>query len=188
MEPSATQANPLARNWWLVLLRGVAGIIFGILTFIAPGISLATMVLAFGAYAFADGVFALISLLRRRAGDRPWPALLLEAVAGIAAGLITLFRPHITALGLLVTIAAWSLVTGIFEIVAAVRLRKLVRGEWLLALGGVISVALGVMLLVFPAAGLLTIVFWTGAYATLFGAAFFVLGLRLRSWRRSAPG
>ena len=85
-------------------------------------------------------------------------------------------------------IAAWALVTGIFEIVAAVRLRKLIRGEWLLALGGVISFALGVLLLVFLAAGLLTIVFWTGAYAIMFGAAFLVLGLRLRSWRRSASG
>jgi uncharacterized membrane protein HdeD (DUF308 family) len=144
------------------------------------------MVLVFGAYAFADGLLAIVTLLTRRAsGRRPWPALLFEGIVGIAAGLVALLRPGITAFGLLVIIAAWAFVTGILEVVAAVRLRKVIRGEWLLAITGILSIALGVVLVIFPAAGLLTIIWWTGAYAIVFGVTMFVLGLRLRAWGRS---
>jgi uncharacterized membrane protein HdeD (DUF308 family) len=107
--------------------------------------------------------------------------LVLEAIAGIATGLITLFRPSITALGLLVVVAAWAFTTGLFELLAAVRLRKVIRGEWLLALGGVLSIALAVLLVLFPVAGLLTIVLWTGAYAIVFGGVMVGLALRLRA-------
>jgi uncharacterized membrane protein HdeD (DUF308 family) len=182
MDTSTTQANPLVRNWWLVLLRGFAGIIFGVITFIAPHVSLITMVFVFGAYAFIDGVLALVSLLARRGPDKPWPVLLLEAAAGIAAGLITFFRPGITALGLLGVIAAWAFITGVLEIAAAVRLRKVIAREWLLAIAGVVSIALGVLLVVFPAAGLLTVVLWTGAYAFVFGVVLVALAVRLRAW------
>ena len=140
----------LARNWWVVLLRGVAGIIFGLATFFAPEISLTVLVLVFGAYAFLDGVLALISAIRRRGATDHWWLLVLEGVMGVAVGVLTFVWPDITALALLYLIAAWALVTGGLEIAAAIRLRKVITGEWLLVLSGIASVALGVMLIFFP--------------------------------------
>jgi uncharacterized membrane protein HdeD (DUF308 family) len=173
----------LSRNWWLFLLRGLAGILFGIITFIAPAISLAALVLLFGAYAFADGVLSIVAAVRRR-GEARWGMLLLEGVAGIAVGVMTLFLPGITALTLLYLIAAWAIVTGVLELVAAVRLRKEIKGEWILALGGIASIAFGVLVALLPGAGALAIVIWIGAYALVFGVLLVVLSFRLRSWGR----
>jgi uncharacterized membrane protein HdeD (DUF308 family) len=157
----------------------LAGIVFGIITFFAPGISLAALVLLFGAYALMDGVLAIVSAVRRRGADRWW-LLLLEGLVGIGAGVLTFLWPAITAIVLLYVIAAWALVTGVFEIAAAIRLRKAITGEWLLALSGIFSVALGVLLVLFPGPGALAVVIWIGAYAFVFGALLFALGLRLR--------
>ena len=170
----------LARNWWAIALRGVAAIIFGILAFVLPGITLAALVLLFGAYALVDGVFSLVAAIRGRGGDAPWWALAIEGVAGVAAGLITFFLPGLTALILLYVIAAWALVTGVLEIVAAVRLRKTITNEWWLAGSGVLSVAFGVFLALFPGAGALALVLWVGAYAIVFGALLVALAFRLR--------
>src|SRR5512132_1515067 len=150
----------LARNWWAIALRGVAAIIFGILAFVLPGITLAALVLLFGVYAFVDGVFSLVAAVRGRGGAVPWWALVIEGVAGIAAGLITFFLPRLTALTLLYVIAVWSLVTGVLEIVAAVRMRKTITNEWWLVGSGVLSVAFGVFLALFPGAGALALVLW----------------------------
>ena len=183
----------LARNWWVVLLRGLAGIIFGLVTFFEPGISLAALVLLFGAYAFVDGVFSIVTSVRRRGADRWW-LLLLEGIAGILAGIATLIWPAITAIVLLYLIAAWALVTGVLEIAAAIRLRKVITGEWLLALSGVASVILAVLLIIAPGPGALAVVIWIGAYAFVFGALLIGLSLRLRSLRtprhrpQAAPG
>ena len=172
----------LAHNWWVLLLRGIAGIIFGVLTFIWPGISLAVLVLLFGAYAFADGVFALINGIRERGVNDRWWVLLLHGVLGIAAGIVTVVWPGITALALLYIIAAWALVIGALEIAAAIRLRKVIEGEWLLALAGIASIALGIMLFLFPGAGALALVIWIGAYALVSGVLLSILAFRLRSW------
>ena len=171
----------LARNWWVVLLRGLAGIAFGMITFVAPGISLAALVLLFGAYAFADGVLALVSAFRRR--RRSEAMLVLQGIAGIAAGVLTVLWPGVTAFALLCLIAAWALVTGGFEIAAAIRLRKAIDDEWLLILSGVASVALGVLLVLFPGPGALALVLWVGAYALVTGVLLVALSLRLRSLR-----
>jgi uncharacterized membrane protein HdeD (DUF308 family) len=179
MRVPVVDVDSLSRNWWAVSLRGLAGILFGIITFVAPGISLAAVVLLFGAYAFADGVLAIVSAVRRRGTDRWW-LLLIEGLVGIAAGVLTLLWPDITALALLYVIAAWALVTGAFEIAAAIRLRKAISGEWLLALSGVLSIALGVLLILWPGPGALALVIWIGAYAFVFGALLFALGLRLK--------
>ena len=194
MRVPVIDVDSLSRNWWVIVLRGLAGMTFGLVTFFAPGISLAALVLVFGAYAFADGVLAIISAIRReRSGDRWW-LLLLEGIAGIAAGVVTLLWPGITALVLLYVIAAWALVTGVLEIAAAIRLRKAIKGEWLLILSGILSVALGVMLVLWPGPGALALVIWIGAYAFVFGALLLALGLRLRSLRpstgtpRTVPG
>ena len=180
MEVRVLDIDILSRNWWLIALRGLAGIIFGIITFIAPGITLAVLVLLFGAYAFADGVLAIVSAVRRRGTTDRWGMLLLEGIVGVAAGLVTLFWPGITALTLLYVIAFWALLTGVLEIGAAVRLRKVITGEWLLALGGVASIVFGVVIALFPAAGALALVLWIGAYALVFGVLLVALGFRLR--------
>jgi uncharacterized membrane protein HdeD (DUF308 family) len=176
--------DTLSRNWWLVVLRGVLGIAFGIITFVAPAISLAALVLLFGAYAFADGVFAVASAVRRRGTTDRWWVLLLEGLVGIGAGLVTLFLPGITAIVLLYIIAGWAVATGILELVAAVRLRKEIEHEWLLALSGIASVVFGVLIALFPGAGALALVIWIGAYAFVFGALLVALGFRLRGMGR----
>ena len=176
-------AGALARKWWIVLLRGVAGVIFGLATFFAPGISLAMLVLVFGAYAFADGILAIFSAIPRRGEDRWW-FLFLDGLMGTAVGVATFLWFQITALALLYLIAAWALVTGGFEIAAAIRLRKVITGEWLLVLSGIASVALGVLLILFPGPGALALVLWIGAYALVSGALLIALGFRLRSWAR----
>jgi uncharacterized membrane protein HdeD (DUF308 family) len=178
--------DTLARNWSLVLLRGIAGIIFGVLTFVWPSLSLAALVIVFGAYALADGVLAIISAIRWRGETERWWLILLEGLAGVAAGTITLFWPGITALALLYVIAAWALVTGALEIAAAIRLRKVITGEWLLVLSGIASVALGVLLALFPGPGALALVLWIGAFAIVSGALLIALAFKLRSWGRSS--
>ena len=179
--------DTLARNWWLLLLRGIAGIIFGVLTFFWPEFSLVALVLLFGAFAFADGVFTFINGIReRRANDRWW-LLILQGLMGIGAGVVTAIWPAISALALLYVIAAWALVTGALEIAAAIRLRKVIEGEWLLALSGIASVLLGILLFVFPGPGALAVVLWIGAYALVSGVLLIVLAFRLRSWARD-PG
>jgi uncharacterized membrane protein HdeD (DUF308 family) len=180
--------DSLTRNWWVVLLRGLAGIIFGLITFFEPGISLAALVLLFGAYALVDGVLSIATAVRRRGADR-WLLLLLEGIAGILAGLATFLWPAITAIVLLYLIAAWALVTGVLEIAAAIRLRKAITGEWLLALSGIASIILGVLLFIAPGPGALAVVIWIGVYAFVFGALLVALSFRLRSLRtpRSRP-
>jgi uncharacterized membrane protein HdeD (DUF308 family) len=187
MRLAVIDVDSLSRNWWIVLLRGVAGILFGIITLVAPEISLAALVLLFGAYAFADGVLAIVTAIRARGTTERWWMMLLEGVVGVAAGLVTLVWPGITTLVLLILIATWAILTGIFEIAAAIRLRRVIKGEWLLALGGGASVAFGVLLMFFPGAGALAVVLWIGAFALVFGVLFVALAFRLRSWGKSGP-
>jgi len=177
--------DSLARNWWVVVLRGVAGILFGLMTFFAPGISLAVLVLFFGAYALVDGILALVSVVWDRGARDHWWLFVFEGIAGIATGVTTVLWPGITAIVLLYLIAAWALVTGAFEIAAAIRLRKVIDGEWLLVLSGILSVGLGILLMLFPGAGALALVLWIGAYAFVFGTLLLILGFRLLSWGKS---
>lgn len=178
----------LTRNWGWVALRGVVALLFGILTFINPAITLTVLVLFFGAYAFVDGVLAVISAIANRRGERHWVSLLIGGLIGIAAGLVTFFLPAITATALLILIAVWAVLLGIAEIVTAIRLRKVLRGEWLLALAGVLAVALGVLLIAFPVAGALAAVLWIGAWATVSGILLLILAFRLRRAGRELFG
>jgi uncharacterized membrane protein HdeD (DUF308 family) len=175
-----TVADLLARNWWLLALRGLAGVLFGILAFIWPGITLVALVFLFGAFALVNGILSLILAWNAPRGFPRFGSLILGGILGIAAGIITFFLPGITALGLLIMIAAWAIATGILEIVAAIKLRKVITNEWLWVLAGILSVIFGVLLLLQPAAGALVLVWWIGAYALVFGIVLMILAFRLR--------
>jgi uncharacterized membrane protein HdeD (DUF308 family) len=170
----------LTHNWWAVLLRGVVAILFGAIALVWPGLTLEVLVLFFGAYVLVDGVFAIIAALTHRTGHDRWWVLLLEGLVGIAAGIITFFLPGVATLALIYIIALWAIVTGVLEIIAGIGLRKEIQGEWLLAISGIVSLGLGVLLLVFPSAGEVTIIWLIGVYAILFGLMLLGLGLRLR--------
>jgi uncharacterized membrane protein HdeD (DUF308 family) len=184
MRIAIVDMETLAENWGAVLFRGLAAIAFGLVSLFAPRLSLAALLLAFGVYALVDGIFALVSALRHRGERAPWWMLVLQGIAGVATAVITAIWPGITAIALLYLIAAWAVVTGLFEVVTAIRLRKAIRGEWLLILSGVLSVALGVVLALFPGPGLLALVLWIGAFALVSGALRVTLAIRLRSWTR----
>jgi uncharacterized membrane protein HdeD (DUF308 family) len=173
----------LARNWWLLALRGVLGILFGIVAFVWPESTLAVLVLVFGAYVFVDGIFAVVAGIGMRGQMDRWWLLVLEGVAGIILGLLTFRSPDITALVLLTFVAVWSILTGILEIATAVRVRTMIENEWLLILSGVVSIIFGILLLVFPGPGALSIVWLLGAYALLFGILTLMLAFRLRGMR-----
>ncbi|HVH06477.1 MAG TPA: HdeD family acid-resistance protein [Myxococcota bacterium] len=169
----------LARHWWLFLLRGLISILFGVLAFVWPGITLASLVLVFGAFAFADGVFALVGALRG-GGREPWWLLILEGLVGIGIGIITVVSPGITALALLFYIAIWAIATGVLEIGSAIALRKEIEHEWLLGLSGLASVVFGVLLIARPGAGALTVLWLIGGYALVFGVLLVMLSFRAR--------
>ena len=175
-----TVADTLSHNWWLLALRGLAGVIFGVLTFIWPGISLFALVMLFGAFALVNGVLSVFLAAKAPKGFPRFGSLLIGGLCGIAAGILTFFWPGITALGLLIMIAAWAIVTGIMEIWAAIKLRKEIKGEWLLALAGVCSVAFGVLLMLMPGPGALVLVLWVGAYAIVFGILLMILAFKMR--------
>ena len=179
--------NNLSQSWWTLVLRGLAAVLFGILAYIWPDLTFTVLVLLFGAYALWDGVFALVSAFRAQ-GDRRWP-LILEGLVGIAAGLVTFFWPGAATLAILTVIAAWAIITGVFEIIGAIRLREEIEGEWLLLLSGLLSVLFGIALVVWPVAGLVAVTWMIGFYAIMFGILLMVLGFRLRNWdsKRLAP-
>ncbi len=182
-------AQILNKNWWLVVLRGVAAIVFGVLTLIWPGPTLAALVILFGAYALADGIFAIASGVTGSSlsGSSRW-LLVLEGLVGVIAGLITFFAPGITAVGLLFYIGAWAIVTGILEVVAAIQLRKEISDEWLLIFGGILSVAFGMLVYIYPGASALSILWMIGIYAVVFGVATVALGFRLKGLGTTLSG
>jgi uncharacterized membrane protein HdeD (DUF308 family) len=170
----------LKRNWGWIVVRGVAAVVFGMLAFLWPAMTLTVLVLLWGAYALVDGVLALVAAFRVRDRGKPFWALLIVGLLGIVAGVLTFFWPGMTALVLLAFIAAWALVTGVFQIVAAIRLRKEIENEWLLALSGVLSVVFGALMFSSPGAGALAVVWIVASYAIVFGILLIALGLRLK--------
>jgi uncharacterized membrane protein HdeD (DUF308 family) len=170
----------LAQNWWAIVLRGVAAVLFGLCAFVWPGLTLAALVLLYGAYALADGVLAVAwAIVKRHGGSFPW-GMLLAGLASIAVGVLTFMWPGITALVLLYMIAAWAILRGIFEVVAAIALRRELEHEWLLALSGVLSIALGILLVIAPGAGALAVLWWIGSFAIVAGIVMIILGFRLK--------
>jgi uncharacterized membrane protein HdeD (DUF308 family) len=175
----------LATNWGALVIRGLAGIILGILALTWPGITLAALVFLFAAYALVDGVASLIGAVRAMERHERWGVLVLEGIVGIAAAVVTVAWPGITALALVYVIAAWAIITGVLEIAAAIRLRHYISHEWLLVLGGIASLVFGFLLMMAPLAGALVLAIWVGVYCLVFGVMLVALGLRLRSWGRT---
>jgi uncharacterized membrane protein HdeD (DUF308 family) len=175
-------ADILSRGWWRLLLRGLAAIAFGLFTLFRPGISLAALVLLFGVYVLVDGVLDVWTAVSGRQENDHWWVLLLGGLLGIVVGFITLTTPGITALVLLFYIAIWAIAHGVLEIVAAIRLRKEIEGEWLLILGGLASVVFGVLLISRPGAGALAVVWLIAGYAVAFGIITVVLAIKARSF------
>ena len=179
--------NPmLARNWWMLVLRGVLATIFGVLALVWPGLTLLTLVILFGAYALVDGLISVIVAFARRGLDDRWWATLLRGVAGIIIGIVTFVLPGVTALVLLYFIAGWAFITGLLEIVAAIRLRHAITAEWVMILGGILSIIFGVLIVLFPGEGALSLTWLIGIYAIAFGILLIVLGSLLRNAPREA--
>src|SRR5262245_63888133 len=171
----------ISRFWWALVLRGAAAILFGLIAFFWPGVTLVALVLLFGAYAFIDGIAGIVMGIREYGERERWWGTLLSGAVGVGAGIVTLMSPGITALALLTLIAVWAILRGALDIVAAIRLRHAIEGEWLLGLSGVLSLGFGLLLLAQPGAGALAVVWWIGAYALLLGIVLIVLGFRARS-------
>ena len=170
----------LARNWWALLIRGIAAVVFGVLAFAWPGATIAALVIVFGAYAFVDGVFSITAAIRAAQAHERWWPFLLEGIVGIAIAAVAYFEPHATAAVLYYTIAAWAFLTGIFEIVAAIQLRKQIASELTLMLGGVFSLLFAALMIWVPMVAVVAIVWVIGAYALMFGFVMIALSLRLR--------
>lgn len=176
------QVQTIHPSWRALLFRGILAIILGIIALVAPKIALLALIFIFGAYAFLDGVLAVVVALQERRVLPSWGWLLLEGIAGIILGIAAFVWPGITALVLLYIVAAWAIVTGILEIGAAFTIR-----DWLIGLAGVLSVVFGVLLLVLPSAGLLSILWLLGIYALIFGVVLIVNAFQLRVRSASTP-
>ena len=174
-------ADILSRYWWMTLLRGLFWILFGIVLFARPGISLLSLTLALGVILFIDGVINVVNAISGRKEHDDWWVLLLVGLAGIGIGLLTFYNPEATALAVVLYVAIWAIATGLLEIVAAVRLRKQIEGEFWLALAGIASVAFGVLLAARPGVGALTILWLIGVYAIAFGVILLLLAFKVRS-------
>jgi uncharacterized membrane protein HdeD (DUF308 family) len=171
----------LRRHWWVPVIRGVVAVLFGIMAFVYPGLTVAVLVLLFGAWILVDGVFRVIGAIGHRASDKEWGFDLIIGIMGIIIGFLTFHAPRITALALIIYIAAWALMIGATEIALAIKLRREIKGEWFLILMGLLSIAFAVMLLWNPLPGALALVWLIGSYAIVFGLLAIILGFRLRS-------
>lgn len=188
----AADAQPilatLANRWWALVVRGLAAIAFGILALAVPAAGLLALVVVWGAYALVDGVFNVVLAHRAGRAGWSWGWLLFEGLMSILAGVVTFAWPGITLVVLLALIAVWGVITGVAEIAAAIALRREIEHEWLLAASGVLSIAFGVLLMAYPAAGAVAIVWLVGVYAIVFGGLLCGLGMRLRRWARTHEG
>jgi uncharacterized membrane protein HdeD (DUF308 family) len=171
----------LKRHWWVPVIRGIAAIVFGVIAFAYPGLTVAMLVLFFGAWVLVDGVFRVVGAIGHRASDKEWGFDLIIGIVGIIIGFLTFHAPQITALALIIYIAAWALMIGATEIALAIKLRREIKGEWFLILMGLVSIVFAVMLLWNPLPGALALVWLIGSYAIVFGILGIIFGFRLRS-------
>jgi uncharacterized membrane protein HdeD (DUF308 family) len=173
----------LKRHWWVPVIRGIFAIVFGIIAFVYPGLTIATLVLFFGAWVLIDGIFRIVGAIGHRASDPDWGWQLVIGILGIVVGLLTFHAPQITALALVIYIAAWALMIGASEIAIAVKMRREIKGEWFLILMGLASIVFAVLLLWNPIAGAAAVIWLIAWYAVVLGILAIFFGFRLRSLR-----
>jgi uncharacterized membrane protein HdeD (DUF308 family) len=182
MTMAMPQVSELTSNWWALALRGAISILLGLVAFTMPGLTIVALVTIFGVYAFVEGVLAIMAALRGiREHDR-WGWMLAEGIVGIIAGLVALFMPGVGALAIVWLVAAWAVITGALEIGAAIRLRKIIQGEWMLMLAGVLAILLGFFIISRPGIGVLLLATWLGVYAIFSGIVTLLLAFRIRNW------
>lgn len=174
----------LSRAWWMLLARGVIAILFAVMCWTRPGISLAALMWVFATYTLADGILGVVTAITGRNEHEYWWVLLIQGIIGIGVGLMTFAAPGVTALIFLFYIAIWAITKGVLEIVAAIRLRKEIEGEWLLILGGLVSVVFGAALMAHPGAGALAMLWLIAAYAFIFGVILVILAFRVRGFAK----
>jgi uncharacterized membrane protein HdeD (DUF308 family) len=183
---SDAQSAVLARNWWLIAIRGALAVVIGVIAFAAPAATMLSLVLLFSAYMFVDGIFAIVAAVRAaRSGER-WGWLTLGGIVSIATAILAVLWPGLTIVAYVLLVAAWAIVTGVLMLAAAFRL-NLDHGRWWLVLGGVASVVYGALLVIAPLIGALVLTWWFGAYALVFGVMLLVLAFRLRAHRDEHP-
>ena len=170
----------LARNWWMFLLRGVVAIVFGVMAIVWPDITLFTLIVLFGAFVLIDGVFSIAAAITRARQKNEWLPFLLQGLLGVGVGLGAWIWPDLTALGLMYIIAAWAILSGLAQIAAAIILRRQISNEWLLILGGVLSLVFGAIIAIFPGDGAIALVWLVGIYTVVFGVAIVIFAIRLR--------
>src|SRR5438094_3090107 len=171
----------LKRHWWVPVIRGIAAIVFGIIAFAYPGLTIATLVLFFGAWVLIDGIFRIVGAIGGRASDPEWGFHLIIGIIGIIIGFLTFHAPAITALALIIYIAAWALMIGVSEVAFAIKLRREIKGEWFLILMGLASILFAVLVLWNPVAGAAAVIWLIAWYAVVLGVLAIFFGLRLRS-------
>ena len=171
----------LKRHWWVPVLRGVAAIIFGIIAFTHPVMAAATLVLFFGAWVLIDGIFRVVGAIGHRDSDPDWGFNLIIGILGVIVGLLTFHAPAITALALVIYIAAWALMIGATEIALAIKMRREIKGEWFLILMGLASIIFAGLLLWNPLAGAAALIWIIAWYAVIMGVLGIIFGFRLRS-------
>ncbi len=172
-----------AHDWWVVLLRGIVAVLFGLLAFFLPSITLIVLVLLFGIFAIVDGILSFERAFSASSRNESWIWPTIVGVLGIAAGVAAFIWPGITALVLLYIIAAWALLTGIVEIVGTIRMRREISDEWLFVLGGVLSVLFGLLVFARPGVGAIAVVWLIGFYAIVLGIQRIAVAFRMRDWQ-----
>jgi uncharacterized membrane protein HdeD (DUF308 family) len=177
--------STIAQFWWVLLLRGIGATLFGVFAIVWPGVTLWSLIIVFGVYALVDGVAGIALGITGRVNGRSWWEMILLGLLGVLAGVVAFLWPGLTAVILLIIIASWAIIRGVLEIIAAIKLRKVIDGEWLLILSGLLSVAFGVLLFLRPGVGALAVMWLIGIYMIVFGITAIVLSLRLRSLKGS---
>lgn len=172
--------STLAKNWWAFAIRGVLGILFGIIAFAWPVVTILSLVIVFAAYAITDGVFAIVAAVRAATHHERWTLFLLEGVVGIVAGVLAFMWPSLTVIVFIALVAFWALLSGGLMLAAAFRLDTN-HGGWWFVLGGVASIIYGALLLMVPGIGALVLMWWIGAYAFVFGIVMLIGAFRLRA-------
>jgi uncharacterized membrane protein HdeD (DUF308 family) len=178
-KPSAVLARgPFSGIWWLLVLRGICGILFGVVAVLEPGVAILSLVAVFAVYLLVDGIFGLISAVMAGQRGERWGLLVAESLFNVAVGVLMLLFPDLSILAFMLLIAAWAIITGALMIGAAMNHRR--PGKWPLVIGGLVSVVFGIVLAVGPLIGAVILTWWLGIYALIFGAALAAFGLRLR--------